>query len=94
VPRVGRREVRAIAQMALMAAIVATLGYWPIGIAAALALAALGVPLESSVTFGGALNRCAGMAAWWLVFFAPSLVYAALAFPWEQMRDDPRAGWK
>jgi hypothetical protein len=86
VPRISRREVLAIGQMALMAAIVATLCYWPIGIAIALVLAVLDVPLDTWVTFGGALNRYAGMAAWWLIFFAPSLVYAALTFPWEQTR--------
>jgi hypothetical protein len=90
VPRISRRDVPAIAQMALMAAIVATLCCGPVGIAIALVLAVLGVPLDAFVTFGGALDRYAGLAAWWLIFFALSLVYAALAFPWEQMRGFPR----
>jgi hypothetical protein len=76
--------------MAFMAALVATLWCVPIGIAIALALALLGLPLDACLTFGGALNRYAGMAAWWLIFFALSLVYAALAFPWQQMRGFPR----
>lgn len=89
-PHIGRCYGSAIAQVAMMAAIVATLCYWPIGIAIVVVLAILGVPLDASITFGGALNRYAGMAAWWLMFFAPSLVYAALAFPWEQTRGFPR----
>lgn len=69
-----------------MAAIVATLSYWPIGIAIAVVLALCDVPLDALITFGGALNRYAGMAAWWLVFFAPALIYASVVFPWEQTR--------
>ncbi len=69
--------------MAVMAAIAATLCYGLIG-AVALVLAVLGVRLDTLLTFGGAFNRYAGMAAWWLVLFAAAFVYAALAFPWEQ----------
>ena len=76
----------AIGQMAVMAAVVATICYWPVGIMVALALAAAGVSLDALLTFGGSLNRYVGMAVWWLVFFAPSLVYAAVVFPWEQTR--------
>lgn len=72
-----------------MAAIVATLCYWPIGIAIAVVFVLFGVPLDAFVTFGGALNRYAGMAAWWLIFFAPALLYAALVFPWDQTRGFP-----
>lgn len=72
-----------------MAAVVATLCYWPIGIALAIVLALLGVPLDALLTFGGALDRFAGMAAWWLIFFTPALVYAVLAFPWDQTRGFP-----
>ena len=75
--------------MAVIAAIVATLCYWPVGIVIALVLALLGVPLDSFLSFGGALNRFVGMAAWWLIFFAPALVYAALVFPWEQAHGFP-----
>ena len=85
----NRRYAAAIGHLAVMAAIVATLWYWPIGIAAAVVLGLFGVPLDELVTFGGALNRFTGMGAWWLIFFAPSLVYAALAFPWEQSHGFP-----
>jgi hypothetical protein len=72
--------------MALMAAVVATLCYWPLGVVIASLLATLGVPVDTLVSFGGALNRYAGMVAWWLIFFAPALLYAVLVFPWDQAR--------
>ena len=49
-----------------------------------LAALALGHDVGFGLTFGGAFNRYAGMALWWLVFFAPSLVYAALVFRWDE----------
>ena len=88
-PSAIARRAAAIGQVAAMAAVVATLCYWPIGIAIALVLALLGVPLDAFLTFGGVLNRYAGMAVWWLIVFAPALVYAALVFPWEQTRGFP-----
>lgn len=63
-------------QMAVMAAIVATLLYPPLGIVLWLLLGLLGVPLEAFVTFGGAIGLYAGMLAWWLVAFALALTYA------------------
>jgi hypothetical protein len=72
-----------------MAAIVAILCYWPTGIAIALLLALFGVPVGAFVIFDGALDRYAGMAAWWLIFFGPALVYAAPVFPWQQTRGFP-----
>lgn len=69
--------------MAVMAAIVATLVYWP----ACLALALLFKLLDRSpvmlVTFGGALNTFFGLLAWWLITFALALAYAAWAYPWD-----------
>lgn len=85
-PSAIARRAAAAGQVASMAAIVATLCYWPLGIAMGLVLALLGVPVDAFVTFGGALSRYAGMAAWWLIIFAPALVYAALVYPWEQTR--------
>lgn len=77
------RTASSISQMAVMAAIVATLLYPPVGIALGLLLGLFGVPLDAVVTFGGAVNTYAGMLAWWLVAFALALVYAAFAFPWD-----------
>lgn len=89
VPGAIARCAAAVGQLVLMATIVATLCYWHIGITIAVVLAAIGVPLDAFVSFGGAPNRYAEMAVWWLIFFAPALVYAALAFPWEQTRGFP-----
>ena len=68
----------------MMAGIVATLNFFSIGVAIAVIFAWSGVPVDVLVTFGGALNRYAGMASWWLIFFAPALVYSALVFPWDE----------
>lgn len=76
------RIAASVFQMALMAAIVATLLYWPAGVVAGALLGLLGVPIDSFVTFGGAINRFAGLAAWWLIAFAAALAYASVAFPW------------
>jgi hypothetical protein len=77
------------AQVAVMAAIVATLLYLPFGLVLALVLRAAGVPFETFATFGGALGVFAGLALWWLLFFAGALVYAACLFPWR----DKVLGW-
>jgi hypothetical protein len=71
-------------QMAVMAAIVATMLYPPVAIVLGLLLGLFGVPLDAVVTFGGVINTYAGMLAWWLAAFALALVYAAFAFPWVQ----------
>jgi len=67
-----------------MAGIVATLLYWPAGVALVLALGAFGVPLDSVVTFGGTFGRLAGLLVWWLLAFAVASVYIACVFPWEE----------
>ena len=79
-----------------MAAIVATLLLWPVGIVLASVFGMFGVPLEAFVTFSGALNRYTGMLAWWLIAFAGALPYAvfiacnapvgARSFPWQKKR--------
>jgi hypothetical protein len=74
--------VSPFAQCALMAAVVATMLYFPSVLALALAFRLLAVPFEGLVSFGGALNLFVGLAVWWLVFFAGALVYAACLFPW------------
>jgi hypothetical protein len=74
--------IEALPQLAVMSAIVATLFYWPAGIAAALVLAVLGIPFTTVATFGGAFNTFVGLIAWWLLAFAGACAYAACAFPW------------
>jgi hypothetical protein len=78
-----------LAQCALMAAVVATLLYFPVGVALALAFRLLGVSFAAFLSFGGALNLFVGIAVWWLLFFAGALVYAACLFPWG----DKVLGW-
>lgn len=66
----------------VMAAIVATLLFLPVGAVLALSLfAVLGVSFRGFVTFGGALNDFAGVLAWWTLAFLAALVYAALVPP-------------
>ena len=71
-----------IAQVAVMAAIVTTLAYFPVGLAAALALRIVGIPFLASLTFGGSVNIFVGLIVWWLLVFTAACVYAACFFPW------------
>jgi hypothetical protein len=65
--------------LALMAAIVATLAYLPIGaLIAIVAFAAFDVPLHSLLTFGGQIHIVAGVALWWGIAYLPCLLYAAV----------------
>ena len=86
----------ALLQVVLMAAIAATLFAWPVGIVLVVLFSFFGVPLESFVTFGGALNRVTGLLALWLIGLAVALPYAvvvafnapigARSFPWQKKR--------
>jgi hypothetical protein len=69
--------LRALLQMAVMSAVVATLVYVPVGLALLLVLRALGVPFDSAASFGGLLGTFSGLFAWWLITFLGSCVYAA-----------------
>ena len=83
----GLRSVMAsLPQLAVMAAIVATLAYFPLGIVIGGALVLFGVPPQALLTFDGALNTVFGLVAWWLLAFAGACAYAACAFPWETNR--------
>ena len=76
--------MRAVSQLTVMAAIVSSLVYVPLGAVVALVSYALAVPLSALTTFGGALNNVLlGLLAWWLVLFAGACVYAAFVFPWK-----------
>jgi len=66
-------------ETAVMAAIVATLAYLPVGaLVAIVAFGAFDVPLDSLLTFGGRIHIVAGLALWWGIVYLPSLVYAAV----------------
>jgi hypothetical protein len=73
------RDDRAFYLVALMAAIVTTLAYIPVGaLVAVLAYGAFDVPLHSLLTLGGQIHVVAGLALWWGIAFLPSAVYAAV----------------
>ena len=75
--------------MVAMAAVVAAVLYSPLAIALGIFLGVCGVPLDSFMTFGGALNRYAGILGWGLVALVLALVHVALAFPWAHTRGLP-----
>jgi hypothetical protein len=65
--------------LVLMAAIVATLAYIPIGaFVAIVAFGAFDVPLHSLLTFGGQIHAAAGLVAWWVIVYLPALLYSAV----------------
>jgi hypothetical protein len=71
--------VAKVCEIALMAAIVTTLVYVPVGaLVAVLAFGAFGVPLHSLLSFGGDIHIVAGLALWWGIAFVPASVYAAV----------------
>ena len=73
------RDDRAFYLVALMAAIVTTLAYIPVGaLVAILAFGAFDVPLHSLLTFGGQIHIAAGLALCWGIVYLPALLYAAV----------------
>jgi len=77
-----RPALTALSQMAVMAAIVATLVYVPLAAALGLVLFLIDVPYEALLTFGGALHTVLGLLAWWALVFGGACGYAAWVFPW------------
>jgi hypothetical protein len=77
-----RSALTALPQMAVMAAIVATLMYLPVCIALALMLRAFGISFEAWLTLGATLHPALGLLAWWLLVFLGSCGFAAWVFPW------------
>jgi hypothetical protein len=73
-----------MAQVAMMGGIVASLLYFPLGAALALALGVAGISFHAFLTFGGAFNMLPGLAIWWLLFFAGACTYAACLIPWDE----------
>jgi hypothetical protein len=72
----------ALPQMAVMAAIVATLVYLPAVVALALISRAAGISFDAWLTLDAALHPALGLLAWWLVVFVGSCGYVACEFPW------------
>lgn len=84
-----RAALKALSQMATMAAIVATLACIPVGAMLAFVLHQFGVPLDTVLTLAGTVHASIGLVLWWLVVFAAACVYAAWLYPWE----DRNFGW-
>jgi hypothetical protein len=76
--------VRPLAQVAVLAAIVATLLYLPTAVLLIGVSHAFGISFDAFVTFGGALGPFLGLAAWWMLAFAAACIYALFAFPWDE----------
>ena len=72
-----------------MAAIVASMVYFPLGALLALGACLAGVGFTGFVTFGDTVGFFAGAGLWWLVFCAGALIYAVCLFPWG----DEVLGW-
>ena len=85
----GNTAMASLAQLAVMAALVATMAYFPFGVAMILLLRVAGVAYEPVITFGGSFGLLVGLIAWWLLVFSGALLYAALMFPWG----DKEFGW-
>jgi hypothetical protein len=75
------------ARLAILAAIMASVLYWPAGMVIVLCSSLLGMPAESLLTLGGSLGIFSGMLAWWLVLFALVLPCALFMFPWNVKLD-------
>lgn len=88
-PASGNAAMASLAEFAVMAAVVATLAYFPLGLGLILLVRMVGVGFETLITFGGTLGTFVGLIAWWLLFFTAALVYAGFMFPWA----DKAFGW-
>jgi hypothetical protein len=78
--------MRQVSQMALIAAIVATMLYLPFCVALGLLLGLAGVPLDDILSLGGVLNPYTGPLAGWLMFFVAAMVYTGFTFSWDPMQ--------
>ena len=78
-----RLVLSSLPRMMIMAAIVDSALYVPLGAILAFVFGLFGVSLQSLMTFGGLLNALEGLIAWWAILLVPSLVYAAYMMPWH-----------
>ena len=85
----GNAAIASLGQLAVMAATVATLAYFPFGLALIFLVRIAGVGHETLITFGGNFGIFVGLIAWWLLVFIGALLYAAFMFPWG----DKEFGW-
>ena len=85
----GNTAMASLGQLAVMAALVATMAYFPFGLALIGLLRIAGLGYETLITFGGSFGVFVGLGAWWLLVFSGALLYAAFMFPWG----DKEFGW-
>ena len=85
-----RTAKTALGQVAIFSAIVASMICFPLGLGLAVVLRVAGIAFETTATFGGVFSMFLGIAVWWLLFFAGSLVYVVCVFPW----DETVLGWQ
>ena len=79
-----RLVLRSLPQMVVMAAIVTSALFVPVGaLLIWLCFAFFGVSLRALVTFGSLLTALEGVLAWWALLFLPAIVYAACVMPWS-----------
>lgn len=83
--------LRSVPQMLVMAAVVTSALWLPVGaLLAFLCFVLFGISLREFVTLGGSLSLFDGVLAWWALLFVPALVYAAYAMPWRQREQGGR----
>jgi hypothetical protein len=79
-----RLVFRSLPQMVVMAAIVTSALFVPVGALLVWpSFALFGVSLRAVVTFGSLLTALQGLLAWWALLFLPALAYAACVMPWS-----------
>ena len=81
--------IATLGQLAIMAAIVATLAYFPLGLALIFLVRIAGLSYQALLTFGGSFGTFVGLVVWWLLVFSGAFIYTAFVFPWG----DKEFGW-
>ena len=71
----GNAAIASLGQLAVMAATVATLAYFPFGLALIFLVRIAGVGHETLITFGGNFGIFVGLIAWWLLVFIGALLH-------------------
>lgn len=72
-----------IGEVTVMAAIVTSMLFLPLGALLAGLLFLADISFEAFLTFNGALNTFQGLLAWWALGFVPASVYAVFVMPWS-----------
>ncbi|MGD9954080.1 MAG: hypothetical protein AB7S87_16035 [Burkholderiales bacterium] len=78
--------MKALSQMMVMAAVVATLTYVPLALVVVLVLRLIDLSPDAVLTLGGTVHAALGLLLGWLLVFAAACAYAAWLFPWGEER--------